>query len=69
MTEQSPEPKRITPAPDWTAIFSIHPHLSPPGYDEVFISCIENPKKTKKDLMWERNLEKKKKSKLGRNQV
>lgn len=68
MTSQSQGPVKISPAPDWTAIFSVRYDLSPPGYDEVFLDCIDNPKKKKKELMWEASLDKKKKRGLGRNQ-
>jgi hypothetical protein len=68
MPGESQAPRKISPAPDWTAIFSVRYDLSPPGYDEVFLDCINNPKKTKKQLMWEASIEKKKKKGLGRDQ-
>jgi hypothetical protein len=68
MPEQSQERSKISPAPNWTAIFSVRYDLSPPGYDEVFLDCVNNPKKKKKELMWEASLDKKKKKGLGRNQ-
>ena len=31
------------PQPNWTAIFTLHDELTPPGYAETFIDMIENP--------------------------
>ena len=30
------------PLPDWTAIFTVHPELDPPGYAETFIEMAGN---------------------------
>jgi hypothetical protein len=69
MTEESQQRPKPHPLPNWRAIFSVHYHLSPPGYDETFLDCLENPIKSKKEMVWEQNLEKKKKKKLGRGQT
>lgn len=59
---------KISPAPDWVAIFSRHPELDPPGYAEVFIDMIENPKINLKDVQQEKVKQKKKQKSLGRGQ-
>lgn len=33
--------ERFIPPPNWTSIFTLHPELSPPGYDEMFILMAE----------------------------
>jgi hypothetical protein len=55
------------PVPNWGSIFKARPDLSPPGYEEVFLYCSQNPRKTKKERAQEKSLEKKKsKSKRGK---
>lgn len=34
--------------PDWTAIFTLHPELDPPGYAETFLYMLENPSERRK---------------------
>lgn len=44
--EQKAVPKRTRqpgPLPNWTAIFSIHDELTPPGYAETVIDMIDRP--------------------------
>ena len=65
----NPAGAKISPAPDWRAIFSVHHELSPPGYDETFLKCIENPYTKPKDKEKEEAQKKKKKKRLGRNQT
>jgi hypothetical protein len=60
--------KKISPAPDWVSIFTTHPNLDPPGYAEVFIDMIENPKVNQKELKQEEVKKKKRKKSLGRGQ-
>jgi hypothetical protein len=59
---------KMSPAPNWTAIFSLREDLRPPGYDEVFLSCIENPYIKPIDKRAEESKKKKKGKKLGRGQ-
>ena len=33
------------PQPDWTAIFTLHPELDPPGYAATVIDMAENPRR------------------------
>lgn len=67
--DRNPAGRKISPAPDWRAIFSVHHELSPPGYDEVFLDCLENPPApTPSQLKREETQAKKKKKKLGRGQ-
>jgi hypothetical protein len=68
MPGESQEPKKISPAPNWTEIFQRHPHLSPPGYEEAVAYYKNSPRLKKKELMWEAKVEKQKKKKLSRNQ-
>jgi hypothetical protein len=57
------------PLPDWTAIFTLHPELEPPGYAEIFIHILNNPKQKPKEIEKEIKKSKKKKTKLGRNET
>lgn len=57
------------PSPDWTAIFTLHPELEPPGYAEIFIDILNNPKQKPKEIEKEIKKSKKKKTKLGRNET
>lgn len=59
---------KISPAPNWTAIFSLREDLRPPGYDEVFLDCIENPYVKPVDKKAQESKKKKKSKKLGRGQ-
>jgi hypothetical protein len=65
----NPEGRKISPAPNWTAIFSVRHDLAPPGYDEVFLDMIENPRIKPKEVEKQKVQEKKKKRKLGRGQT
>lgn len=58
----------MSPAPDWTAIFTLREDLRPPGYDELFIKIKENPYVKPVDRKAEAAAKKKKGKKLGRNQ-
>jgi hypothetical protein len=60
--------RKISPAPNWTSIFSVHPLLDPPGYAEVFIDIKENPRIKPKEIEKEKTAAKKKQKKLGRNE-
>jgi hypothetical protein len=60
--------KKISPAPDWTQIFTLRPDLDPPGFAEVFIDIHENPYIKPKEVDKEKAAAKKKKKKLGRNE-
>lgn len=59
---------KISPAPNWTAIFTQREDLRPPGYDEVFLYMLENPRIKPKDKQKEETDKKRKQKKLGRNQ-
>lgn len=59
---------KISPAPNWTSIFTVHEHLRPPGYDETVLEILENPYVKPKDKTAEKAADKKKKKKLGRGQ-
>jgi hypothetical protein len=61
-----PYPK-ISPAPNWTSIFSVHPELDPPGFAQAFIETIENPRIKPSEIKKEQTKEKKKKRALGRH--
>lgn len=61
-----PYPK-ISPAPNWTSIFSVHPELDPPGFAQAFIETIENPRIKPSEVKKEQTKEKKKKRALGRH--
>jgi hypothetical protein len=67
-TESNPKGLKITPAPDWTAIFTLRPELQPPGYVETLLHCIDNPRIKPKQVEKEKIQAKKKKKKLGRGQ-
>ena len=56
------------PVPNWTAIFALREDLRPPGYAQVFIDCIDNPRIKPKQIEKEKIQAKKKKKKLGRGQ-
>jgi len=58
---------KISPAPNWTAIFSVHPELDAPGYAQAFIEAIENPRIKPSETKKAEIKEKKKKRALGRN--
>ena len=58
---------KISPAPNWTSIFSLRPDLDPPGFAEAFIETIENPRIKPSDTKKAEIKEKKKKRALGRN--
>lgn len=60
---------KISPAPNWTAIFTRNPELDPPGYAEAFIYAVENKRKSLREIHAEEVREKKKKKKLGRGQT
>jgi hypothetical protein len=59
---------KITSAPNWTAIFTLRDDLNPPGYAEVFIDMIENPKVKPSEQKKEEVKKKKKKRSLGLNE-
>jgi hypothetical protein len=68
-TSDSPntlEYPKISPAPNWTSIFTRRPELEPPGYAEVFIDMIENPRIKPSEIKQEKVKEKKRKRSLGR---
>lgn len=67
MEERVPHP-RISPAPNWTSIFTLRDDLTPPGYAETVLYVLDNPRIKPKDLKEEEAANKKKKNKLGRNQ-
>ena len=58
---------KISPAPNWTSIFSVYPELDPPGFAEAFIDTIENPRIKPSETKKEEAKEKKRKRALGRN--
>ena len=60
--------RKISPAPNWTSIFTLRPDLEPPGFAEVFVDMIENPRVKQKELKQEETRSKKKKRALGRNE-
>lgn len=68
-TESNPKGLKITSAPNWTSIFTLRPDLEPPGFAEVFIDCIENPRIKPKQVEKDKIQAKKKKQKLGRGQT
>lgn len=57
---------KISSAPNWTSIFSVHPELDPPGFAEAFIETTENPRIKVSDMKKAETKEKKKKRALGR---
>ena len=59
---------KMSPAPNWTSIFSVREDLRPPGYDELFIRIKENPYVKPADKKAGAAAKKKKGKKLGRNQ-
>ncbi len=65
---ESTQYPRISPAPNWTSIFTLRDDLTPPGYAETVIYVLDNPRIKPKDLKKEEAANKKKKSKLGRGQ-
>jgi hypothetical protein len=65
----NPNGVKMSPAPNWRAIFSVHYELNPPGYDEIILKYIEKPYVKPKAKEKEEAQEKKKKKKLGRNQT
>jgi hypothetical protein len=64
----SMKPRKISPAPNWTSIFTQYPELDPPGYAEVFIDIHDNPRVKPKQIEQEKTAAKKRKKKLGRNE-
>lgn len=62
------EPRKISPAPNWVSIFTLHPELDPPGYVETFLEIQEHPYVKPGADKEEKAKEKKKKKKLGRNE-
>ena len=58
----------MSPAPDWTAIFSVREDLRPPYYDEIFLQCIENPYVKPSEKRAQESAKKKKGKGLGRGQ-
>jgi hypothetical protein len=66
--DNQPRP-RTSPAPNWTAIFTLREDLRPPGYDELFLEIIEKPYVKPKTRQEEDAKKKKQKKKLGRNQT
>jgi hypothetical protein len=62
------EPRKISPAPNWVSIFTLHPELDPPGYVETFLEIQENPYIRPGADKKEKAIEKKKKKRLGRNE-
>lgn len=58
----------MSPAPNWTAIFSVREDLRAPGYDELFVKIQENPYVDPKKKKEEEAKKKKKSKKLGRGQ-
>lgn len=63
-----PEYPRISPAPNWTSIFTLRPDLEAPGYAETLIDIAEKPYVNPDVAKREKAEEKKKKKKLGRGQ-
>jgi hypothetical protein len=63
------ERPKMSSAPNWTSIFTLHPELDPPGYAEVFISIKDNPYISPKQLKKDEAIAKKKKKKLGRGET
>lgn len=59
---------KVSPAPNWTSIFTLRDDLTPPGYIETVIYLLENPRVKPKDIKKEEIAKKKKKEKLGRGQ-
>jgi hypothetical protein len=64
----TPASRQPGPLPNWTAIFTVHDRLTPPGFAEVFIDIHENPYVKPKEADKEKTAAKKKKKKLGRNE-
>ena len=64
MTREYP---RISPAPDWTAIFTLRPELDPPGYAETVIYILDNPYVKPKEAKREEKKKNKKKTAIGRS--
>ena len=63
-----PEYPKISPAPNWTSIFTLRPELDPPGYAEIVIWLADNPYEERKRAAEEKRKPKKEKKKLGRGQ-
>lgn len=59
---------KVSPAPNWDAIFTARPDLQPPGYKEAVGWVRQNPRIKAKDKKAEDVAKKKKKKKLGRGQ-
>jgi hypothetical protein len=59
---------KVSPAPNWTSIFSLRPELDPPGYAEALIYVTENPRIKLSEIKKEETKKKRKKSGLGRNE-
>lgn len=58
----------MSPAPNWTSIFTLRPDLDAPGYAETFIEIQENPYVAPKQIKKDEAKKKKKTKKIGRNQ-
>jgi hypothetical protein len=67
MTTENEYPK-ISSAPNWTSIFTLHPELDPPGYAETLIWLEDNPYQKRKKEEEEKRKPKKEKKKIGRGQ-
>lgn len=65
MNENKKYPK-ISPAPNWTEIFTMRPELDPPGYAETIIWMADNPYEERKKAREENEKPKKQPKKLGR---
>jgi hypothetical protein len=57
---------KISSAPNWTSIFTLHPELEAPGYAETFIYVTDNKRKSLREIHAEEVKQKKKKKKLGK---
>jgi hypothetical protein len=57
---------KISSAPNWTSIFTLHPELEAPGYAETFIYATDNKRKSLREIHAEEIVKKKKKKKLGK---
>jgi len=60
---------KVSPAPNWTSIFSLRPDLDPPGYAEALIYVVDNPRIKPKEVKKEEANKKRKKSKLSKNET
>ena len=63
----APEYPKMSPAPNWTEIFTLRPELDPPGYAETVIHILDNPYVKPKEAKKEEKRKNKKKTAVGRN--